>query len=118
MAQFLLLDDNTSKLLLDDGVSRLLLDELVISGALAATESGSDTAAISGTVRPVGTLAASETGPDTFASTGTASPPVSGSMAASESGADAFSSTGTVGTVTAAADQILLPIIARRRGRR
>jgi hypothetical protein len=117
VAEFLLLDVNTSKLLLDDGVSRLLLDELVISGTLAATESGSDTAAISGTVRPVGTLAASETGPDTFASTGTASPPVSGSMAASETGADTFASTGTSGAVTAA-DQILLPIIARRRGRR
>jgi hypothetical protein len=117
VAEFLLLDDNTSKLLLDDGVSRLLLDEIVVSGSLAASESGSDTFASTGTVHPIGTMAASETGSDTFASTGTVAPPVSGSMAATETGADTFAATGTSGAVTAV-DQILLPIIARRRGRR
>lgn len=114
VAEFLLLDDNTSKLLLDDGVSRLLLDELVISGTLAATESGSDTASASGTVHPAGTMAATETGADTFSSSGTANPPVSGSMAASETGADAFTASGTSGAVVAAG-QILVPVLARRR---
>ena len=87
------------------------------TGSLAASETGSDTFASTGTVHPIGAMAATETGADTFSSTGTVSPPVSGSMAATETGADTFAATGTSGAVTAV-DQILLPIIARRRGRR
>jgi hypothetical protein len=65
-------------------------------GTLAATETGSDTFAGTGTVRTVGTLAVSETGSDTFAGTGTVLSATSGSLAAVETGSDLFAGTGGV----------------------
>ena len=65
-----------------------------ITGTLAATESGSDTFAATGTVQVKGSLSATETGSDTFAATGDVF--VQGSLAASETGADTFSATGSV----------------------
>lgn len=54
----------------------------VITGTLAATESGADTAALSGVVLVQGTLAATEAGADGFAATGvvgsTEQPPAAG----------------------------------------
>ena len=68
-----------------------------ITGTLAATESGDDTFAASGTVGATGitgTLAATETGSDTFASSGVVI--VNGALAATEAGADTFASVGDV----------------------
>lgn len=65
-----------------------------ITGTLAATETGSDTAAMSGTVEVSGTLAASETGSDTAAMSGGVA--ISGTLAATETGSDSASMTGTV----------------------
>lgn len=73
-----------------------------ISGSFAATESGSDTLAASGSVLVAGSLAATETGADSFVSTGSVL--VSGSLAATESGADTFAATGTVGAAAATGD--------------
>ncbi len=57
-----------------------------ITGSLAATESGSDTAAVSGTVKVQGSLSSTESGSDTAAIAGTVR--VSGSLAVTESGSD------------------------------
>lgn len=57
-----------------------------VSGSLSATESGSDTAAISGTVKVQGALSASEVGSDTSAIAGAVR--VSGSLSVTESGSD------------------------------
>ena len=73
-----------------------------ISGSFAATESGSDTLAASGSVLVAGSLAATETGADSFASTGSVL--VSGSLAATESDADTFAATGTVAAAGATGD--------------
>jgi hypothetical protein len=66
----------------------------VITGTFAATETGSDTFASTGTVLVQGSLSVSETGSDTFASTGTVL--VQGSLSTSETGNDTFASTGTI----------------------
>lgn len=57
-----------------------------ISGSLAATESGSDTSAVSGVVKVQGALSVSETGSDTSAIAGAVR--VSGSLAVTETGSD------------------------------
>ena len=69
---------------------------VLVQGTLAATESGSDTFASTGTVQVQGALAATESGSDTFASTGTTTNTVTGTLAATEAGSDTFASTGTV----------------------
>lgn len=56
-------------------------------GTLAATESGADTAALTGAVLAQGVLAATESGADVFTG-GSAAPIVIGTLAALESGAD------------------------------
>jgi hypothetical protein len=89
-----------------------------ISGSAAATESGSDTFAGSGTVLPYGALAVSEVGSDNFAATGTVFTPVVGTLAATEIGSDTFASTGTVTTSGIAAGGFDIPVLARRRLRR
>ena len=68
----------------------------VITGDLAATETGSDTfAATGGSASSItGTLDATETGADSFAATGQVL--VQGTLAATESGADAFAASGIV----------------------
>lgn len=70
-----------------------------VTGDLAATETGADTFASTGSVLVQGSLAASETGDDTFAATGTVTDPPAGpvgTMAATEQGNDTFSASGTV----------------------
>jgi hypothetical protein len=70
-----------------------------VTGTLAATETGADTAVITGTVVPpavTGTLAATEAAIDTATITGTVANPVSGSLAATETGADVLTATGQV----------------------
>ena len=74
--------------------------DVIISGDLAATESGSDTAAFSGDVIVSGTLAATETGSDTAAFTGTVPlSTITGTLDATESGSDSASFIGA-GVVT------------------
>lgn len=65
-----------------------------ITGTLSAQETGSDTAAVSGTVDVSGTVSAQETGSDSASASGAVA--VSGSLAVQEAGADSFSATGTV----------------------
>lgn len=65
-----------------------------IAGALAATESGSDTFASSGKVTVKGSLAAQETGTDTSAIAGDVI--VQGALSVSETGSDTFAGTGKV----------------------
>lgn len=65
-----------------------------ITGTFAATETGADTAAATGDVLVQGSGAATETGADTAAATGTIL--VQGSLAATETGADTAAATGTV----------------------
>lgn len=90
------------------------------TGALAATESGSDAAAIAGDVLVSGTLAATESGADVAALAGKVL--VSGSLAATESGADTAAIAGQVlvsgslaaseaGDDTAAFDGFLTPFV-------
>src|SRR5215218_679119 len=64
------------------------------TGTLAATESGADTAAITGGPLVSGSMSRTETGTDTASVTG--GPLVSGSLAATESGSDTASVAGTV----------------------
>lgn len=81
----------------------VLATQLTASGTLAATESGSDTAAMTGTVKVQGTLAATESGADTASMAGKVA--VKGTLAASEAGADTAAIAGTVkvtGTLAAA----------------
>lgn len=79
-----------------------------ITGTMAATETGADTFAATGSVAfptITGTLAAVETGADTLAATGTvAFPTITGTLAATETGEDAAAFTGNVlvtGSLTA-----------------
>lgn len=65
-----------------------------VSGTLAATESGSDTGAATGTVLVKGTLAGTESGADTAAAAGNVL--ISGALAASETGSDTAASAGQV----------------------
>lgn len=65
-----------------------------ITGNLAATESGSDTASITGSAFIAGSLAATEVGADSAAFIGSTS--VTGTMAAQESGSDSAAITGSV----------------------
>lgn len=75
-----------------------------VTGTLAATESGSDTAAIAGKVAVQGTLAATESGADVAAITGTTvAPGVTGTLAATETGSDTAAIAGNI-PVTGALD--------------
>lgn len=65
-----------------------------ITGTLAATEGGADTASLAGDVIVSGALAASETGADTAAIAGDV--PIAGALAAVESGADVAAMSGDV----------------------
>lgn len=65
-----------------------------VTGTLAATESGADTAAFTGAVRLDGALAATESGQDTAAFAG--SVPISGTLAATEAGSDTAAMSGDV----------------------
>lgn len=67
--------------------------DVLIDGALAATESGSDTAAFAGDVYIDGTLAATESGSDTAAFAGDVY--ITGTLAATEAGADVAAFGGT-----------------------
>lgn len=68
-----------------------------ITGTLAASESGADTAAIAGAVRVAGALAASESGADTASIAGSVgSGTITGALAASESDADTAALAGVV----------------------
>ena len=67
----------------------------VIHGTLAATEAN-DTASVSGKVLVKGNLAATETGTDTFAASGTTAVVIHGSLAATESGTDTLAAAGKV----------------------
>lgn len=67
-----------------------------ISGSIAVTESGGDTASLAGDVFVIGALAAAETGSDTAALTGTGLTVTSGTLAATESGSDTAALTGDV----------------------
>jgi hypothetical protein len=68
-----------------------------VAGALAAGESGADSAAVAGVVIVSGALAASETGQDTASISGGGTPgPVTGTLSASESGADTAEVAGAV----------------------
>lgn len=66
----------------------------LITGAFAATESGSDVLASSGKVIVTGALSATETGSDTFSSSGMVL--VGGALSASETGSDSFAAAGAV----------------------
>lgn len=66
------------------------------TGTLAATESGSDTAAINGDVLVQGSLAVTETGSDTAAINGIVVAAITGSLAATEVGTDTASISGDV----------------------
>ncbi len=80
-----------------DFVSINVTYEPPISGSLAATETGTDTASINGKVNVRGNLAATETGTDTTAFSGTVSnSAITGSFAAIETGADNASILGGV----------------------
>lgn len=72
---------------------------VLVQGTVAGQEAGSDTLSCEGVVRVRGDLAAQEAGADTFAATGTVTSPsaVQGDLAATESGADTFSASGTSG---------------------
>lgn len=65
-----------------------------ITGSLAVTEAGSDSAAASGKVLVQGSLVVTETGQDTFSGSGGSQ--VSGTLAATETGADTASGSGKV----------------------
>lgn len=80
--------------------------DVIVSGSLAATESGADTAAFTGFTEGaiVGNLAATESGSDTAAFAGVVI--VSGTLAATETGSDTAAFTGTVplSTITGTLD--------------
>ena len=68
-----------------------------ITGTLAASETGTDTASLAGSVAISGILAASEAGQDSAAATGMVFwPGVTGALNATESGQDSAAATGTV----------------------
>lgn len=66
------------------------------SGDMAATETGSDTALISGQVIVQGTMAATETGDDIFSASGVVITATTGTMAVTETGSDTASGSGVV----------------------
>lgn len=70
---------------------------VAISGSLSSSEAGSDTSAIQGAVAVAGSLAASEAGDDTVSVSGQVA--VTGALAVTETGDDTVAVTGTV-TVT------------------
>jgi len=67
-----------------------------VQGALAATESASDTLSAEGVVKVQGTLAATETGADTFSASGGSSIAITGTLAATEAGSDTMAAEGIV----------------------
>lgn len=67
----------------------------VITGNLAAAESGADTAALAGVVLVQGSVAAQESGEDVFSCEGVV--PVRGALSVTEAGSDTFSATGSLG---------------------
>ena len=69
--------------------------DVLVSGSLAATESGADVAALAGKVAVRGALAATESGSDTAAIAGKVF--VSGALAATETGDDTAAIVGSVG---------------------
>lgn len=75
--------------------------DVLVSGSLAATESGADVAALAGKVAVRGALAATESGSDTATFAGVA--PVSGALAATEAANDSAAVSGVV-LVTGALD--------------
>lgn len=70
--------------------------DVLIDGSLAASETGSDTAAFAGDVYITGTLAATESGSDTAAFTGTSAVVTTGTLAATETGSDTAAFAGDV----------------------
>ena len=74
--------------------SATLSGAVLVSGSLSASESGGDTAALSGAVLVAGTLSVGEAGDDTFAASGAGQ--VAGTLSAAESGADTLASSGAV----------------------
>lgn len=70
--------------------------DVYVAGSLAATEIGTDTTSLSGAVLVQGALSATETGSDTAEFTGSASGIITGALAATESGADAAALSGVV----------------------
>lgn len=73
-----------------------LAGDVLVEGSLAATESGSDVAALAGDVYVSGTLAATESGSDVAAIEGTALIVSTGTLDATESGADTAEIVGVV----------------------
>ena len=74
-----------------------------ITGTLSVTETGSDTASLSGIVLVQGTVSATETTVDIFAASG-GSGAITGTLSVTESGPDVFSCSGTIlvsGSLTA-----------------
>lgn len=65
-----------------------------VTGTLAATETGGDAFAGTGAVSVAGTLAATEAGADTAAMAGNV--PIAGTLSAAESGSDAFGGSGSI----------------------
>lgn len=89
--------------LFEPEVQRLWVDDATTAappgdptGTLAATETGSDSAALSGQIVVQGALAATETGTDTAAISGSSAVTISGSLAATEAGNDSAAAIGTV----------------------
>lgn len=74
--------------------------KVIVTGALSATETGSDSFAAAGAVIVRGSLAATETGKDTAAVSGAVK--VSGALSASESAPDTLAALGTVAAAAAA----------------
>ena len=91
-----------------------LSGQVLVQGALAATEAGADTAALAGSVIVAGALAASEAGADTAALAGAVI--VAGALAATEAGADtsaingssAVTTTGSIAATEAGSDTAAL----------
>jgi hypothetical protein len=68
----------------------------VITGSMAAVESGSDSLSAAGRLLIHGSLAATESGLDIFAASGTSISPIFGTMAAVESGPDVMAASGFI----------------------
>jgi hypothetical protein len=97
-----------------------IYSDVVITGELAATESGGDTFSGTGTVSVAGTLtadlAATESGEDAFSGAGILTPvgAISANLAATESGSDTFAGAGSWTAVSAA--QIYADLAATESG--
>jgi hypothetical protein len=95
----------------DDSAS--ISGDVLVSGSIAATESGNDSAEMSGDVLVTGTLAATETGSDSAELSGDVL--VTGTLSATEAGEDVFTAsggglspiTGTLAATEAGADVAL-----------